>query len=68
MAFYNLIADGKLEKVKESIGMDLPKPNAAERGVLSDNPLRNAMYHMVSMTAVVTQNLYQTRNARGLCI
>ncbi len=54
MAFYNLIADGKLEEVK--IAWDSgPKANAPERGILSDNPLRNALLHMVSMTAVVTR-------------
>ena len=54
MSLYDLIADGKLEKVKQSIAMD-SKPNAVERGVLSDNPLRNAIYHMVAMTAVLTR-------------
>ncbi|MCR5226408.1 MAG: AraC family transcriptional regulator [Eubacterium sp.] len=54
MSLYDLIADGKLEKVKYHLAMDA-KPNAVERGVLSDNPLRNAIYHMVAMTAVLTR-------------
>ncbi len=54
MAFYNLIADGKMEEVK-IVWDSGPKANAAERGVLSDNPLRNALYHFVSMTAIITR-------------
>ena len=54
MAFYNLVADGKLEQVKVSWDTS-PKSNAEERGILSDDPVRNSMYHLVSMTAILSR-------------
>ena len=54
MAFYNLIADGKMEEVKKS-WENSPKSDAEERGVLSDDNVRNMMYHMVTMTALITR-------------
>ena len=54
IALYILIAEGKLEQVKALWG-NAPKADAKERGVLSDDPRRNMMYHMVSMTAVITR-------------
>ncbi|MCR5215088.1 MAG: AraC family transcriptional regulator [Eubacterium sp.] len=54
MAFYNLIADGKMDAVRDSLARN-PKSDSVERGILSNNPTRNAMYHMVSMVALVTR-------------
>ena len=52
MAFYNLISDGKLTDVRASWERS-PRSDAEERGVLSTDPMKNAMYHLISMTAVV---------------
>ena len=54
MAFYSLIAEGKLEAVKEK-WETAPRSDAKERGMLSDNRLRNAMYHHVALTTIVTR-------------
>ncbi len=54
MSFYTLIADGKLDEVRKSWNT-APKSDAEERGILSDDQLRNMMYHMVSMTAIITR-------------
>ncbi|MBO4864565.1 MAG: helix-turn-helix transcriptional regulator [Eubacterium sp.] len=54
MGLYNLIAEGKTEEAKRTMERQ-PKYTAVERGILSDNPLRNAMYHFVAMTAVLTR-------------
>ncbi len=54
MAFYNLIADGKIDAVKKSLA-ESPKADSAVRGVLSDNPTRNSMYHAVTMIALITR-------------
>ena len=54
MAFYNLIADGKLNEVRDSWDK-APRSDAEERGVLSDDPVVNAKYHMVAMTAIITR-------------
>lgn len=54
IAFYTLICQGKLDKVRESWNRE-PKADASQRGVLSDDPVRNAMYHMVSMTSLVSR-------------
>lgn len=54
LAFYSLIAEGKLDEVRQS-WVTAPKSNAVERGVLSDDNLRNAIYHLVSMTALVSR-------------
>ena len=54
MALYNLISDGKIDQVRERWAK-APKSNATERGILSEDPVRNMMYHMVTMTALVTR-------------
>ncbi|MBQ9872091.1 MAG: helix-turn-helix transcriptional regulator [Eubacterium sp.] len=54
MGLYTLIAEGKVDQI-ETYRKGKPAPDAKERGVLSDNPLRNAMYHFVSMTAILTR-------------
>ena len=54
MSFYNLVAEGKLVNLKER-WKGQPKPNDKVRGVLSENPVRNAMYHFVSMTTLITR-------------
>ncbi len=54
MSFYNLVADGRMEEVKKTWD-STPKSNAQERGVLSDSPVKNAMYHHVAMTTVITR-------------
>ncbi len=54
MALYNLIAEGRLDEVRAKWESG-PKSNDEIRGVLSDNPVHNAMYHHVAMTAIVTR-------------
>ena len=54
ISLHLLISEGKLEQVKEHMAK-APKSDAKERGILSDNPLRNAKYHMVAMTALVSR-------------
>ena len=54
MGLYNLIAEGKMDAVKRTMAAQ-PKPNDEIRGILSDNPMRNAMYHHVAMTALITR-------------
>ncbi len=54
MGLYNLIADGKVDRIEE-YRKGKPEPDAKERGVLSENPLRNAMYHFVAMTTMITR-------------
>jgi len=54
MGLYNLIAEGKVDRIEE-YRKGKPKPDAKERGVLSENPLRNAMYHFVAMTTMITR-------------
>ena len=54
MGLYYLVAEGKIEEAKREMA-NQPKPNDEIRGVLSDNPLRNAMYHHVAKTAVITR-------------
>ena len=54
MAFYNLVADGKIENLDLRWG-DKPRPDDKTRGVLSENPVRNAMYHFVSMITMITR-------------
>ena len=49
MRYYNLIASGKVDEVIEHSGRDdIPAFDDKIRGVLSPNPLRNAMYHFVT--------------------
>lgn len=56
MRYYNLIASGKVDEVIERSGRDdIPAFDDKIRGVLSPNPLRNAMYHFVTMTALVSR-------------
>ena len=54
MGIYNLVAEGKIDEVKRIMASQ-PKPNDEVRGILSDNPIRNAMYHHVTMTAIITR-------------
>lgn len=54
MALYSLVADGKIEEARK-LWDSAPKSDAKERGVLSDDIHRNAMYHMVAMTAIITR-------------
>ncbi len=54
MGLYTLIAEGKADQI-EAYRKGKPAPDARERGILSENPLRNAMYHFVSMTAMITR-------------
>lgn len=54
MGLYTLIAEGKVDQIAE-YRRGKPAPDAKERGVLSDNPLRNAMYHFVSMVTMITR-------------
>ncbi|MCR4838366.1 MAG: AraC family transcriptional regulator [Eubacterium sp.] len=54
MGLYNLIAEGKVDRI-EAYRKGKPQPDAKERGVLSENPLRNAMYHFVAMTTMITR-------------
>jgi YesN/AraC family two-component response regulator len=54
MGIYYLVAEGKIDEVKRIMASQ-PKPNDEVRGILSDNPIRNAMYHHVTMTAIITR-------------
>lgn len=54
MGLYNLIAEGKVDRI-EGYMHGKPRSDAKERGVLSENPLRNAMYHFVAMTTMITR-------------
>lgn len=54
MGFYNLVAEGKIENLDERWS-DKPAPDDKVRGVLSENPIRNAMYHFVSMVTMITR-------------
>lgn len=54
MALYNLIAEGKIDEVKEMM-RSAPKSDDPSRGILSDNPLRNAIYHHIAMTSIITR-------------
>lgn len=54
MAFYNLVAEGKVDNLEERWNKS-PAPDDRVRGVLSENPIRNAMYHFVSMVTMITR-------------
>ena len=54
MGLYTLIADGRVDMIAGYLE-GKPGPDAKERGVLSENPLRNAMYHFVAMTTMITR-------------
>ncbi len=54
MAFYNLVAEGKVDNLEERWSRS-PAPDDRIRGVLSENPIRNAMYHFVSMVTMITR-------------
>ena len=54
MGLYNLIAEGKADQIEE-YRRGKPAPDARERGVLSENPLRNAMYHFVAKVTMITR-------------
>lgn len=54
MGLYTLIAEGKTEQIEE-YRKGKPAPDARERGILSDNPVRNAMYHFVAMITMITR-------------
>lgn len=54
MAFYSLIAEGKIDAVKKRWDT-APRSDAKERGILSENSLRNSMYHHVALTTALTR-------------
>lgn len=54
MSLYNLIAKGRIAEIEE-FWANMPRPDDKIRGVLSDNPLRNSMYHFVAMITLVTR-------------
>jgi AraC-type DNA-binding domain-containing proteins len=54
MAFYNLVAEGKVENIDKRWS-NQTRPDDKVRGVLSTNPLRNSMYHFVSMVTMITR-------------
>ena len=51
--FYNMICDGDLERLKSVYADDAFFGN--ERGVLSQNPVRNARYHLLVTVTMVTR-------------
>ncbi|MCR5147371.1 MAG: AraC family transcriptional regulator [Eubacterium sp.] len=55
MRFYNLVAEGRIKEMME-LRKNVPPSNAKERGVLSEDPLRNSMYHMVAMTTLISRS------------
>ena len=54
MGLYTLIAEGKKDRIADYL-KGKPESDAKERGVLSQDPLRNTMYHFVAMTTMVTR-------------
>jgi len=54
MGLYTLIAEGKVDQIYE-YSKDKPAPDDKVRGVLSENPLRNSMYHFVAMVTMITR-------------
>ena len=54
MGLYTLIAEGKADRIAE-YRKGKPAPDAKERGVLSEDPLRNSMYHFVAMVTMITR-------------
>lgn len=54
MGLYNLIGAGKIDQIEE-YQKDKPSSNAKERGVLSEDPIRNTMYHFVAMITMISR-------------
>ena len=54
MALYTLVGEGKIEEVRKLISKG-PHSDDPSRGILSDNPLRNSIYHFIVMTALITR-------------
>lgn len=54
MGLYNLIGAGKIDAIEE-YRKGKPASNAKERGVLSENPLHNTMYHFVAMVTMISR-------------
>ena len=54
MGLYTLIAEGKKDRIADYL-KGKPESDAKERGVLSQDPLRNTMYHFVALTTMVTR-------------
>ncbi len=54
MEFYRLVSSGREEELRE-FRKGKPAFDAVERGVLSKNPLRNAVYHFVVMATMLTR-------------
>lgn len=55
--FYDLVAEGDVEGILElrrKYGA-VPENAASEKGQLSDNPLRNAIYHLVANCTIITR-------------
>lgn len=54
MRFYDLIARGRIRDMQE-FRKDAPASDARERGVLSEDALRNCVYHMIAMTTLISR-------------
>lgn len=54
MKFYHLISEGKMEELKQH-RIGTPSSDDRIRGVLSENPLRNAVYHFIVQIAMITR-------------
>ena len=54
MRFYDLVAEGRIKDIQEC-RKDAPPSDAKERGVLSEDPLRNSIYHMIAMTTLISR-------------
>ena len=54
MRLYDLIAEGRIKDMQE-FRKGAPPSDAKERGVLSEDPVRNSMYHMVAMTTLISR-------------
>lgn len=55
--FYDLVAQGKpeeIERLKACYG-SAPQPQQNEKGVLSPDPVRNAVYHLVANCTIITR-------------
>ncbi len=56
-AFYDLVAEGKTEEILRLREMHSPSSGTVEteKGVLSESPLRNAIYHLVVNCTIMTR-------------
>jgi len=54
LAFYSLVRDGNVKALRETED-EFTSIDKAENGVLSDNPKRNLLYHLIVTIAMITR-------------